>query len=60
MSVNSQSRTSTRDQIWPGRTSTGASLPAAHKPTAIPGWRGPTAPDQSIATKFENLLMLRA
>ena len=56
ISPSIQSNTSCRDQTWPGRTSTGAASPSAQIATAMPGWRGPIAPGQSIAAKWEKRL----
>ena len=47
--LSSQSSTSSRDQIWPGRISRGGASPRASA-MAMPLWRRPFAPDQSIAT----------
>lgn len=55
-SVSSQSSALARDQPLSGRSNRGASLPLLQIATAMPFWCGPTAPDQSIAAKWVNLV----
>ena len=54
---STQSSTSSRDQTWPGRTSTGAAFPGEQMANAMPFCLGPAAPDQSTTAKCPNDVM---